>query len=92
MKELMNDIDATNDGSLNLQEFQTMVENPTIKTWLEGQGLKIHHVELVFNLVDIETPDLGSFKKYMISEKTQMVKLHLTSLGLYVSGCLAHFH
>eukprot|EP00929_Paragymnodinium_shiwhaense_P102043 TRINITY_DN65249_c0_g1_i1.p1 TRINITY_DN65249_c0_g1~~TRINITY_DN65249_c0_g1_i1.p1 ORF type:complete len:673 (-),score=140.40 TRINITY_DN65249_c0_g1_i1:152-2170(-) len=52
MTQLFKEADESGDGELSLDEFQNVMTDPRVRTWLAAQELEISDVELLFNLLD----------------------------------------
>merc|ERR1712232_589963 len=51
MTQLFKEADESGDGYLSFDEFQEVLSDPRVKTWLAAQELEVRDVELVFSLV-----------------------------------------
>merc|ERR1711972_467722 len=45
-------VDASGDGRLNIEEFECIVENAMVKTWLQVLELEVHDAQALFRLLD----------------------------------------
>merc|ERR1719409_1174259 len=52
MTQLFKEADESGDGELTLEEFQSVMTDTRVKTWLAAQDLEVRDVELVFSLMD----------------------------------------
>merc|ERR1712137_790370 len=52
MSHLMCRADASGDGRPSRKEFQTILENPTMKLWLSAQDIDVGDSALLFDLLD----------------------------------------
>eukprot|EP00929_Paragymnodinium_shiwhaense_P006170 TRINITY_DN10905_c0_g5_i1.p1 TRINITY_DN10905_c0_g5~~TRINITY_DN10905_c0_g5_i1.p1 ORF type:complete len:594 (-),score=113.17 TRINITY_DN10905_c0_g5_i1:236-2017(-) len=53
MTQLFVEADESGDGLLDCDEFNEILSDARVKTWLSAQEIEIRDVELVFNLVDV---------------------------------------
>mmetsp|Transcript_72492 Transcript_72492/g.162866 ORF Transcript_72492/g.162866 Transcript_72492/m.162866 type:complete len:197 (-) Transcript_72492:75-665(-) len=52
MKLLFQEADDSGDGYLTFSEFQEVMQDPRIKSWLAAMDLDVNDIELVWDLVD----------------------------------------
>lgn len=52
VRELFMAADKSGDGNVNHSEFQAIMENPQVKTWLSVLELEVHEVDGLFHLLD----------------------------------------
>jgi len=52
MMSLFEHADADLDGSLTIEEFNRVVNDPQVKTWLSSMGLDVDDVDTLFRLID----------------------------------------
>merc|ERR1719223_2026621 len=52
MMSLFEHADVDFDGSLTIEEFNRVVNDPQVKTWLSSMGLDVDDVDTLFRLID----------------------------------------
>jgi hypothetical protein len=52
MEKLMKLADTNRDSQLSLEEFEAVVDNPSVKSWLESMDLETRDARLLFRLMD----------------------------------------
>merc|ERR1712137_424610 len=52
MGSLLRKADASGDGTVSLDEFQTLLEDPTMRLWLSAQDIDVGDTALLFDLLD----------------------------------------
>merc|ERR1712137_1477867 len=52
MGSLLRKADASGDGTVSLDEFQTLLEDPTMRLWLSAQDIDVGDSALLFDLLD----------------------------------------
>eukprot|EP00928_Gymnodinium_smaydae_P068560 TRINITY_DN5173_c0_g2_i4.p1 TRINITY_DN5173_c0_g2~~TRINITY_DN5173_c0_g2_i4.p1 ORF type:complete len:538 (-),score=67.94 TRINITY_DN5173_c0_g2_i4:262-1875(-) len=61
MRRLMNHADTNNDGTISLEEWQTILQDEGVKMWLSSMDLSIYDARQVFRLCDVSCDGYLSF-------------------------------
>eukprot|EP00746_Dinoflagellata_sp_MGD_P130881 gnl/MRDRNA2_/MRDRNA2_64724_c0_seq1.p1 gnl/MRDRNA2_/MRDRNA2_64724_c0~~gnl/MRDRNA2_/MRDRNA2_64724_c0_seq1.p1 ORF type:complete len:398 (-),score=59.89 gnl/MRDRNA2_/MRDRNA2_64724_c0_seq1:8-1144(-) len=52
VKNLFAEVDTSGDGQVSIREFEEIMQNPRMKTWLSVIGLEVNEVDGLFHLLD----------------------------------------
>jgi Ca2+-binding EF-hand superfamily protein len=54
MTQLFNALDTQGDGELELEEFESIAQDPEVKTWLASMDIETDDLECLFRLIDFD--------------------------------------
>jgi len=81
MQELFNGLDNSGDGKVNLKEFRSLADFPTVKAWLASMEIRTDDLDTMFHLMDKDGSGGITFEEML--HGMEKLKGHARSVDLF---------